>query len=314
MKKFLLLLGLTLTSVLFLPCLLAQAPVQTPAAEPSPAEQEVRALVQRVTTKLRAGENDAAALAPELREFDALVEKYRGEASEDAPSILLLKASLYLQVLDEREKGLAVLQQIKTEFPQSQPAGMVDKILAEEEKRREAEEAKGALVGQPAPELNFEWATREGLAILSGLRGKVVVLDFWATWCGPCVASFPKIRELADHYRGYDVEVIGVTSLQGRVHGLGPQPIDCRGDAAKERNLMTDYVKAHEINWTIAFSAEPVFNPAFGVTGIPHMAIVGPDGTVRHNGIHPGSLTLAQKAQLIDALLQEAGLRVPAKL
>jgi thiol-disulfide isomerase/thioredoxin len=310
MKHLLLTAGVIGSLLMFIPGLAAQ-----PAAPPAPsvAEQEVRAVVQRVTTKLRAGETSAAALASELAEFDALIEKYRGEAPDDAAGILLLKASLFLQVLNDHEKGLAVLQQIKTEFPQSQPAAMVDQILAQDAQRREAEQAKTALVGQPAPELNFEWATREGLKTLSGLRGKVVVLDFWATWCGPCVASFPQIRELTDHYRGYDVEIIGVTSLQGRVHGLGPQPIDCRGDPAKERNLMTDYVKAQEINWSIAFSEQPVFNPAFGVTGIPHMAIVGPDGRVRHNGLHPGALSLSQKTQLIDALLQEAGLRVPAK-
>ena len=286
-------------------------PGQEASPPASAAEQEVKLIIERVTTKLRAGQRDAASLAPELAALDQLVEKYRTEVAEEAAGVLLLKASLYLQVLQDREQGLAVLQQVKTDFPGSRPAAVVDQIIAEEQQRAQAEQAKTALVGQAAPELNFEWATREGLEKLSSLQGKVVVLDFWATWCGPCVASFPKIRELTDHYRGYAVEVIGVTSLQGRVHGLGAKPIDCRNDPAKEHNLMNDYVAAQSINWTVAFSSEPVFNPAFGVTGIPHMAIVGADGKVRHNGIHPGSLSLVEKTRLIDALLQEAGLPTP---
>jgi hypothetical protein len=157
MKHLLLSAGVVWSLLMFVPVLAGQPVTQ---GAPSVAEQEVRAVVQRVTTKLRAGETGAAALAPELAEFDALIEKYRGEAPDDAAGILLLKASLFLQVLNDHEKGLAVLQQIKAEFPQSQPAAMVDQILAQDAQRREAEQAKNALVGQPAPDLNFEWATR----------------------------------------------------------------------------------------------------------------------------------------------------------
>ncbi len=288
------------------------APAQNaPSENPSPAEAEVRAVVQQVTTKLRAGQKSEEALAPEIQALDALVEKYREADGEDAPNIMMLKATLYLQVLEQPEMGFAVLEQLQMEFPSSRAAGSVDRIIQGEKERIEAQKAKLALVGQAAPEIAFDWATEDDLKSLSSLRGKVVVLDFWATWCGPCVASFPQIRELAKHYEGYDVEIVGVTSLQGRVHGLQAQPIDCRNDPDKERGLMPEYVKKHDINWTIAFSSQPVFNPEFGVTGIPHMAIVAPDGTVRHNGLHPGALSLPEKTQIIDALLKEAGLRIP---
>ncbi len=80
--------------------------------------------------------------------------------------------------------------------------------------------ARGMLVGHTAPELNFSWWNNpadenETYAKLSELTGKVVVLDFWATWCGPCIASFPHVKELQSYYDGYDDVIIGVTSLQG---------------------------------------------------------------------------------------------------
>jgi thiol-disulfide isomerase/thioredoxin len=77
--------------------------------------------------------------------------------------------------------------------------------------------AKGMLLDHPAPAIAFTWANgRHGeITSLDDLKGKVVVLDFWATWCGPCVGSFPNVRELQAFYDGYDVAIIGVTSIQG---------------------------------------------------------------------------------------------------
>ena len=120
------------------------------------------------------------------------------------------------------------------------------------------------------------------------------------------------MRELVAHYKDAPVVVIGVTSVQGSVVNLEPQPIDTKGDPEKEKSLMPPFIKAKNMTWTVAFSDEEVFNPDYGVTGIPHMTIIAPDGTVRHNGMHPAT-PHAEKAEKIDAILKEFGLKVPAK-
>lgn len=312
MKRSLLLAALAALLLLALdPSTRLRAQDAPPSASP---EADLQALVAKIKDKLRQGAANEAALAGNIQEFDTLLAKYREQKTDAVAQILFMKASLYFEVLNEPEKGVQILQQVKVDFPDTKIAGNVDRIIASVKQREEVNRTKAALVGQPAPELNFIWANRSDLKTLSSLRGKVVVLDFWATWCGPCVASFPQVRELTERYQGYDVEVIGVTSLQGRVHGLEPQPIDCRDNPAKEKELMPAYISAKDITWTVAFSEEQVFNPQFGVSGIPHMTIVAPDGTVRHNGIHPGGVPLAKKAEMIDALLKEAGLRTPAAL
>jgi thiol-disulfide isomerase/thioredoxin len=173
-----------------------------------------------------------------------------------------------------------------------------------QERAMQARQAQADLIGKPAPELNFIWSNPAGFTRLSALRGKVVVLDFWATWCGPCVATFPQLRELAAHYRGADVVVLGVTSLQGYVAGLTPARIDTKGDPGKEFAATAEFIKAKDMTWPVVFTEERVFNPQYGVRGIPHLTIIAPDGTVRHNGLHPG-LPLADKVRKIDQILAE---------
>ena len=147
---------------------------------------------------------------------------------------------------------------------------------------------------------------------MSDLKGKVVVLDLWATWCGPCIATFPQIRELVAHYKHLDVVVLGVTSVQGYVAGLAPARIDTKGDPQKEFGLMPEFIKAKEMTWPVVFASEAVFNTDYGVIGIPHMAIIAPDGTVRHNGLHP-AMPHPDKVEKIDAILKEFGKDVVAQ-
>ncbi|TVQ61008.1 MAG: TlpA family protein disulfide reductase [Phycisphaerales bacterium] len=170
--------------------------------------------------------------------------------------------------------------------------------------------ARGELLGHASPELTITWSSDETIATLADLRGKVVVIDFWATWCGPCIRSFPNLRELTSHYSGYPVVVLGVTSLQGS--HVGPdERVDTTGNPDLEYALMSEYLPQREMTWPVVFTSQDVYNPDFGVTGIPHVAILAPDGTVRYNGLHPMD-PMEEKTAKIDALLEEFGLPSPA--
>jgi len=170
---------------------------------------------------------------------------------------------------------------------------------------------RGELIGHNAPAVEFRWkSVDEPWHCFGCMKGKVVVVDFWATWCGPCVGSFPNVRELVDYYKGYDVVVLGVTSEQGNVIFRDERGRVETDSFEKECELMAEYVKAMDVTWPVAFTETDVFNPDFGVRGIPHVAIIAPDGKVAYNGMHPAG-DMAEKVEKINGLLEKAGLKHP---
>jgi peroxiredoxin len=68
-------------------------------------------------------------------------------------------------------------------------------------------------IGEPAPDWTLTTYSGEDIS-LTDLKGKVVVMDFWATWCGPCVESIPKLQALYEKYKDRNLAILGITYLE----------------------------------------------------------------------------------------------------
>lgn len=131
-------------------------------------------------------------------------------------------------------------------------------------------------IGKKAPELNLEgiYNCKDKSLQLESLKGNIVVLDFWATWCSPCVAAFPENNELYAKFKDKNVTFIAIT------------------DDSKEK--LENFLKKVKIDFCVGRDDDKQEFRNYNVTGRPAMFIINRDGTLVYRGIHVSEETLLE--------------------
>jgi len=161
-------------------------------------------------------------------------------------------------------------------------AGIVLQSAAQQVERLKTYQA---LVGKEMLPIDAEaWANGDGFTA-EDLQGKVVLLDFWAVWCGPCVASFPHLVEWQEKYGKDGLQIIGVTryfNFEWPEDAEGPQQADGEVPHAEEVTMLDKFTAEHSLKHPTALLADPApFYQFYAVSGIPHFVLIDREGKIR---------------------------------
>ena len=139
--------------------------------------------------------------------------------------------------------------------------GLIDHFADYAQKALEREAAKKNTVeGNVAPDFTLKSIDGKNIS-LSSLKGKVVVLDFWGSWCGWCIKGMPKMKEYYAKYKG-KLEILG---------------IDCNDTEQKWR----DAVKKHELPWLhVRNEGNPDVTVLYGISGFPTKIVIDAEGKI----------------------------------
>ena len=135
---------------------------------------------------------------------------------------------------------------------------------------------------------NFSLTDLQGkTTTLDAYKGKTVLLNFWATWCGPCTHEMPMLAETANRFADKDVVVVGVS-------------IDDEQTQAK----IEPFVKKRKIDFPILVGAKPELLDTFGLgIAVPATAIIAPDGSIPFRVL--GEIKKKELAERLDWLLSD---------
>ena len=145
--------------------------------------------------------------------------------------------------------------------------------------------AANAAAPQPAPDFTLKSLSGENLK-LSELRGQVVLVNFWASWCGPCRQEMPLLDEMYQRYQKLGFTILGVNVEQ---------------DAAAAQAML----KEHPVQFPVLFDPQSTASKLYNLNAMPTTVLVDRSGNVRylHQGYMPGYEQTYQ--QQVSELLRE---------
>ncbi len=202
--------------------------------------------------------------------LESLQEHHRKNIDEQKDNYLSVQGITYLQGLysDEQLDSL-----IRTLAPEVVETARIQMLLHDVQARLRTREGM--------PFADFHVDTGNGTVSLSDYvgKGKYVVADFWASWCQPCIAEMPYLKEVYKKYNGADVILLGITNYE--------KPEVSRA-AAQELGLPWDQIYCPTLEAM----------ETYGISGIPHIILFGPDGTILRRHLHG-----AQVGQVLEEYL-----------
>jgi len=229
-------------------------------------EGPVRSLAQIVSTMARA---QSGKYAEALASFNALMAGLGGSDQEEFASNFADTLANAAMAAGEHEVARKVYQGLLKKFGENSPT-LTQKV--------KDEIARLDLVGKKAPSVPVN-DLNGAILRLDDLRGKYVLVDFWATWCAPCIVEVPRLQSAYARYHARGLEIVGVS-------------LD------ETKSAVVDFVKVRKLPWKQVHNgtANGDLVEAFGVRAIPATFLISPEGTIIRLELRGQSLDKALEA------------------
>jgi len=168
------------------------------------------------------------------------------------------------------------------------------------------------ILNKEAPEIVGVHTLNGKAKKLSDLKGKVVLLDFWAVWCGPCIATFPHLREMKKEHGEEGLEILGVTTYYEQ-YGFDKTAGKLKRATEKlsqddEHAMLKDFAAHHKLGhqlMTVSKEDWGKASSAYGVRGIPQVVVIDRKGIVRMVKVGSGPENAKAIEEEIRTLLKE---------
>ena len=215
-----------------------------------------------------------------VKAYQQLVENYP-KATYFA--LALLEMGLAYDRLGQHDKADAAYHQLieHPKYGSRTSAKTANRLLALQKENRTGEVPTSpsyggrpdALVGKKAIDFNGKDLDGNDLS-LEKYRGNVILLDFWAVWCGPCIAEMPNVKQVYEKYKDANFQIIGIS-------------LD------ESRNTLVGYLEKEGITWPQFFDGNGWKNQVaemYGISAIPQMYLIDGDGVIRKSGVRGHAL------------------------